>query len=183
MKRRTYLALAAIAGLSITAAAVAQTPPFRRAPPSPETIQRLQDGKIAMAVTALKMNEAQLKLWGPVESQIRANQAARTKMMQTMMEARKANTPRPELARSFRAHGHHDGRARRAHEVVRRRVQTVLRLADRGAEERRRPADGRTRRRQARDARTLGWLAWRSPPTVAHVRRAGGGPPPSRCRH
>ena len=97
MKRRTYLIMAAAAGLTITAAAVAQTPPFRRAPPSPETIQRLQDGRIAMAVTALKMNEAQLKLWAPVEAQIRANQAARTKMMQAAIEARKANTPRPEL--------------------------------------------------------------------------------------
>jgi hypothetical protein len=101
MKRRSYLALAAVAGLSLTAVmAVAQTPPFRRAPPSPETIQRLQDGRIAMAVTALKMNEAQLKLWAPVETQIRARQAARLKMMQTAAESRKAGaTPpqRPEL--------------------------------------------------------------------------------------
>ena len=106
MKRRSYLAFAAIAGLSITAAAVAQTtPPARRAPPSPETMQRLQDGKIAMAVTALKMNESQLKLWGPVEAQIRANQAARAKARESMREARTANTPRAELPDRFERMG------------------------------------------------------------------------------
>jgi LTXXQ motif family protein len=100
MKRRTYLALATVAGLSITAAmAVAQVPPFRREPPSPETIQRMQEGRIAMAVTALKMNEAQLKLWAPVEAQIRSGQAARLKLMQESAERRKAGATaaRPEL--------------------------------------------------------------------------------------
>jgi LTXXQ motif family protein len=100
MKRRSYLILAAVAGISITAAmAIAQTPPFRRGPPSPETIQRLQEGKIAMAVTALKMTPDQLKLWAPLETQIRAGQAARLKGMQEWTERRKAGAgaPRPEL--------------------------------------------------------------------------------------
>lgn len=103
MKKRSLLILAAVAGLAVTAAAVAQTPPFRRGPPSPETIQRLQDGKIAMAVTALKMTPEQLKLWAPVEAQVRSNQAARLKAMQAWGERRKAGgaqgaaAPRPEL--------------------------------------------------------------------------------------
>lgn len=47
---------------------------------SPETRARLEDGRIAMAKTALQLNEEQEKLWAPVEEQIRADYAARSKM-------------------------------------------------------------------------------------------------------
>jgi hypothetical protein len=40
--------------------------------PSPETIARLQDGRIAMAKTALKLSPDQEALWAPVEAKIRA---------------------------------------------------------------------------------------------------------------
>jgi hypothetical protein len=40
-------------------------------------IARLEDGRIAMAKEALKLNDAQLKLWTPVEQQLRAHYAAR----------------------------------------------------------------------------------------------------------
>lgn len=40
--------------------------------PSPETIARLQEGRIAMAKTALKLSPDQETLWSPVEQKIRA---------------------------------------------------------------------------------------------------------------
>jgi hypothetical protein len=43
--------------------------------PSPETLARLEDGRIAMAKTALKLTPEQEKLWGPVEEKIRARYA------------------------------------------------------------------------------------------------------------
>lgn len=48
--------------------------------PSPETMQRLQDGRIAMAKEALKLTPEQEKLWAPVEEKIRAGFAERQKM-------------------------------------------------------------------------------------------------------
>ncbi|MGI9404528.1 MAG: Spy/CpxP family protein refolding chaperone [Hyphomicrobium sp.] len=42
---------------------------------SSETKARLEDGRIAMAKTALQLNEEQEKLWAPVEEQIRADYA------------------------------------------------------------------------------------------------------------
>jgi hypothetical protein len=40
--------------------------------PSPETMQRLQDGRIAMIKTALKLSPEQEKLFAPVEQKMRA---------------------------------------------------------------------------------------------------------------
>jgi LTXXQ motif family protein len=61
---------------------------MRRERQSPETMQRLQEGRIAMVTTALKMNEAQQKLWAPLEAQIKARQAERVKWMQERAEMR-----------------------------------------------------------------------------------------------
>ncbi len=47
--------------------------------PSPETIARLEDGRIAFAKAALKLTPDQDKLWAPVEEKIRANFAERQK--------------------------------------------------------------------------------------------------------
>lgn len=41
--------------------------------PSPETLARLEDGRIAFAKAALKLTSDQEKLWAPVEEKIRAN--------------------------------------------------------------------------------------------------------------
>lgn len=63
---------------------------------SPETRARLLEGRIAGAKAALKLNDAQLKLWAPVEEQMRANFAARQKFAETRRqerEARRAATP------------------------------------------------------------------------------------------
>src|SRR4051812_12226791 len=40
--------------------------------PSAETLARLQDGRIAMIKTALKLTPEQEKLWAPVEEKMRA---------------------------------------------------------------------------------------------------------------
>jgi hypothetical protein len=46
---------------------------------SPETMSALEDGRIAMAKTALKLTPDQEKLWAPVEDKIRARYAERRK--------------------------------------------------------------------------------------------------------
>lgn len=69
----------------------------QRQPPSPETMQRLQDGRIAMIKAALKLTDAQLKLWDPVEAQLRTRQAARAKEMQDRLQARQQNAAPPSL--------------------------------------------------------------------------------------
>jgi hypothetical protein len=47
--------------------------------PSAETLARLQDGRIAMIKTALKLTPEQEKLWAPVEEKMRAAFAERQK--------------------------------------------------------------------------------------------------------
>jgi hypothetical protein len=68
-------ALCATAVLAQTPTQPAQYNPAARF--SPDVIARLEDGRIAMAKEALKLNDAQLKLWAPVEQQLRAHYAAR----------------------------------------------------------------------------------------------------------
>jgi hypothetical protein len=73
---------ALIASALCATAVLAQTPtqpaqPNRAARFSPDVIARLEDGRIAMAKEALKLNDAQLTLWAPVEQQLRARYAAR----------------------------------------------------------------------------------------------------------
>jgi hypothetical protein len=81
--RRSGVATAAILTLAAVPAtlgvAQAQTqPPFeRQGGPSPEVRARLHDGRMAMIREALRLDEAQLKLWAPVEAQLRAAFAAR----------------------------------------------------------------------------------------------------------
>jgi hypothetical protein len=85
---RKYLIPAVLAGSLVAGFAMAQGAMhggFGR--PSPEAMQRLQDGEIAGAVAALKMTDDQLKLWAPVEKMIRDHQAERLKMMQDHMAA------------------------------------------------------------------------------------------------
>ncbi len=47
--------------------------------PSPETVARLEDGRVAMVKAALKLTPEQEKLWAPVEEKIRAGFAERRK--------------------------------------------------------------------------------------------------------
>jgi LTXXQ motif family protein len=69
---------------------------MKRERPSPETMQRMQEGKIAGALATLKLNETQLKLWAPVEAQIRARHAERAKMMEEWAN-RKQGDARPSM--------------------------------------------------------------------------------------
>ena len=67
--------------------------------PSPETIARLQDGRIAMAKTALKLSPDQEKLWVPVEEKIRAGFEERRKSReawQAKREERRADKAKGE---------------------------------------------------------------------------------------
>jgi hypothetical protein len=73
--------------------ALAQSPGmFHRARPSADTIARLQEGRIAMAKAALKLSDPQLKLWAPVEEQIRAAIADRAKARAEHEQARQGAT-------------------------------------------------------------------------------------------
>ena len=90
------LTTAASVASAQTAPPVDQAKQDRR--PSPETMQRMEDGRIAMIKGALKLNDAQLKLWQPVEDQLRARQAQRAKDMQDWAAKRDANAPRPSPA-------------------------------------------------------------------------------------
>lgn len=109
MRKIVHILPAVIAILAATGIAQAQSPQTqppqqrgqqaepRHQPPSPETMQRLQEGRLAMIKTALKLSDAQLKLWEPVEAQLRARHAARVKDMQERMQSRQQNAAAPSL--------------------------------------------------------------------------------------
>ena len=90
--RRTVLAAMASA-MMLSGAAYAQSATGDNAnapqmghwqPPSPETMQHMLDGRIAMIKTALQLNPDQDKLWAPVEQVMRDQAAARSKRMADM---------------------------------------------------------------------------------------------------
>ena len=60
-------------------------------PPSPETMQRMLDGRIAMIKTSLKLTPDQEKLWAPVEQVMRDEAASRAKRMADREAARAAD--------------------------------------------------------------------------------------------
>ncbi len=99
--RLARFAVPAMLALAIPAAAAfAQAQdqqPRRPAGPSPETLARLQDGRIAMIKETLRLNEAQLKLWAPVEAQMRASFAARQKAREERRQARQQGAGAPSL--------------------------------------------------------------------------------------
>jgi hypothetical protein len=81
--------------------AVEKTDAGRRGP-SPETLARLQDGRIAMAKAALKLSPDQEKLWVPVEEKIRANFEERSKRREAWQAKRE------ERRAEKKAHGDDD---------------------------------------------------------------------------
>jgi hypothetical protein len=103
--RLTRFVVPAVLAVTIPAAAVlAQTqgqgqPSARTADRSPDAVARLQDGRMAMIRESLKLNEAQLKLWAPVEAQMRASFDARQQARSERRERRQqgAKTERPSL--------------------------------------------------------------------------------------
>jgi hypothetical protein len=99
MTIRSRLIIPAILIAAIPAGiALAQAPTtFHHARPSADMIARLQDGRIAMAKAALKLSDTQLKLWAPVEEQIRAAIADRAKLRAEREQARQG-APSKDLA-------------------------------------------------------------------------------------
>jgi hypothetical protein len=81
--RRIGLATAAVllpAAAIATTVALAQTQPpqpSQQERRSPEVRGRLLDGRMAMIRESLRLDQGQLKLWEPVEAQLRASFAAR----------------------------------------------------------------------------------------------------------
>jgi hypothetical protein len=104
--RRTGLTAAAILMLAVPATlGIAQTqtqpPSGRPGGPPAEVRARLHDGRIAMIKEALRLDEAQLRLWAPVETQMRATFAARQKARaerRERWERRDAGPGRPSMA-------------------------------------------------------------------------------------
>jgi hypothetical protein len=96
MNFRKYLIPAVLAGSLLGGIAVAQV--GMPGMPTAETMQRMQDGRIAGVIAALKMNEEQLKLWAPLEKLVREHQAERLTMMQDRMAAAANTTAAPAVA-------------------------------------------------------------------------------------
>ncbi len=111
-----YLMPAILAATIPTTAVLAQAPPPQQPEPqqkrerpdrprlSPDARKRLQEGRqegrIAEIKQALKLNDAQLKLWAPVEQQLRARFAAREQARQDFeqrMEQRRQGATAPPL--------------------------------------------------------------------------------------
>jgi len=98
-----FLVPVVLAATIPAAAVLAQTqgqPSARAAAgPSADALARLQDGRMAMIRESLKLNEAQLKLWAPVEAQMRASVTARQQARTERRERRQqgAKTERPSL--------------------------------------------------------------------------------------
>ena len=93
-------AVLATLALTIPAAAVLAQDrgPDRTGRPSPEMLERLHDGRMAMIRESLRLNEAQLKLWGPVETQLRASFAARQKARDDRRRWREGDREQPSIA-------------------------------------------------------------------------------------
>lgn len=95
-KALAIVLLAASVPATIVVAQQAETPDEpavekseKRPGPSPETMARLQDGRIAMAKGALKLTPEQEKLWAPVEEKIRADYADMRKRREEWRAKRK----------------------------------------------------------------------------------------------
>ena len=69
----------------------------QRPPLSPQARARLQEGRFAMIKETLKLNDAQRKLWEPVEAQLRAAAAERQKRREERQAARQQNSAQPAL--------------------------------------------------------------------------------------
>lgn len=65
---------------------------------SADALQRMQDGRMAMVRATLKMTDAQLKLWSPVEDLIRARQTQRMQAMQDRVANPANGSGSPSLA-------------------------------------------------------------------------------------
>jgi hypothetical protein len=112
------LLAAALASLGVAQAQM-QPPAERSGGPSSEVRARLYDGRIAMIKVALRLNEEQLKLWAPLETQLRAAFAARQRARAERPERwKKRDAERASLADRL------DRRSKRLTERAERRALT-----------------------------------------------------------
>jgi hypothetical protein len=98
LSRGAWLALAAVIAIPTTVAIAKKYEHSNWHGMSSETRARLDDGKLAMAKTALKLTPDQEKLWAPVETEVRGSFKAR----QEKMEARKKEREERKAARAER---------------------------------------------------------------------------------
>jgi len=94
--------------------------------PSPEMMARMEDGRIAMALAALKLTPEQEALWAPVEEKIRADYAERRKRHEERRAERKARRE---------ARGDADRAKRTLPERVERRSERMAERATRMSEQ------------------------------------------------
>lgn len=107
--RGTWLAIAAVVAVPATVAIAKNVDRGGWHDMTPETRTRLEDGRIAMVKTALKLNADQEKLWAPVKSNVRdafkARQEKRAEWKKKREERRaekSANEPkRPDLSERY----------------------------------------------------------------------------------
>ena len=106
MNRWVAPALLAVAIPTLALAQQAQTPSpaetqtkgdQQRPRLSPEARAKLLDGRMAMIKETLKLDAAQLKLWEPVEAQMRARSTARQQRWAERRQAREQGAQRPAL--------------------------------------------------------------------------------------
>jgi hypothetical protein len=95
--------------------------------PSPETLARLQEGRIAMAKAALKLSPDQEKLWVPVEEKIRANFEERSKRREAWQAKRE------ERRAEKKAHGDDDKKGEKLAlpERIEKRSERLTKQAER----------------------------------------------------
>jgi hypothetical protein len=65
---------------------------------SPEARAQLLDGRMAMIRESLKLNDAQSRLWAPVEAQLRADAAERAKLREERRQQRGQGATAPSLS-------------------------------------------------------------------------------------
>jgi LTXXQ motif family protein len=99
-------ALLAVAAVPSFVLAQAQTQPSteirserqsQRPQLSAQSRARLQDGRFAMIKETLKLNDAQRKLWEPVEAHMRSTFAERQQVREERRQVQKQNTAAPSL--------------------------------------------------------------------------------------
>jgi hypothetical protein len=122
------LLLAASLPAALVVAQTQSQAPERRPGLSAEARARLLDGRIAMAKTALKLTDAQLPLWAPVEAQIRTTAADRAKRREERRARREERREKREAAGSERAPL--TERLDRASERMTRRAERMARRAE-----------------------------------------------------
>jgi len=92
------LLAAALPAAAVLAQAPTQPQASRASPRlSADTLKRLQDGRFAMIKETLKLNDAQLKLWEPVEAQMRSAAAARQQLREERSKRRAEGAVAPSL--------------------------------------------------------------------------------------